>query len=61
MMLHLAVLWALQTQYNGDDYMRPDVRERRLERQEQNFQQEQKWRWEQEQHLRWLDGIQKRN
>jgi hypothetical protein len=44
---------------NGDDYMRPDIRQRRLERQEQRWHDEQKWMWEQQQREEWLNNIQK--
>lgn len=55
---------ALQVQpvgYNGDDYMRPDVRERRLERQEDQRWQTQKWIRQQDERQRWLNGIQRRD
>jgi hypothetical protein len=58
----VAIILALQgqpAQYNGDDYMRPDIRERRLERQEERRWQEEKWIRQQEQRQRWLDESRK--
>jgi hypothetical protein len=43
--------------YNGDDYMRPDIRGRRLERQEDQRWQSEKFRWEQDRYRNWLDSI----
>jgi hypothetical protein len=41
--------------YNGDDYQRPDVRERRLERQEDQRWQSEKWQRQQEKYKDWLN------
>jgi hypothetical protein len=43
--------------YNGDDYQRPDVVQRRLERQEDRRWQEEKWLRQQEDCQRWLDSV----
>jgi hypothetical protein len=50
-------LQAIPVGYNGDDYMRPDIRERRLERQEDRRQQEEKWIFQQQQRQEWLDSV----
>ena len=63
MLAHLLLSLALQSQtigYNGDDYQRPDIRERRLERQEDRRQQEWKWIRQQEQRQQWLNDSQRR-
>jgi hypothetical protein len=63
MLIPLFMSLALQTQpigYNGDDYQRPDIRERRLERQEDRRQQEWKWIRQQEQRQQWLNDSQRR-
>ena len=36
--------------YNGDDYQRPDVRQRRIERQEEQRWQSEKWQRQQEEY-----------
>jgi hypothetical protein len=41
--------------YNGDDYQRPDVRQRRIERQEEQRWKSDKWQKQQEQYKGWLN------
>lgn len=64
MIITLLVHLALQCdpiEYNGDDYQRPDVVQRRLERQEDQRWHSEKWERQQEDRQRWLDGIQRRD
>ena len=57
-MLALIMLAAITlVGWNGDDYKRPDIRERRLERQDDRKWQEEKWLRQQEQHRQWLNDI----
>jgi hypothetical protein len=62
----VALILALQgqpAQYNGDDYMRPDIGTRREEhqeeRQEERHWQEYRWLRQQEYRQRWLDESRK--
>jgi hypothetical protein len=41
--------------YNGDDYQRPDVRQRRIERQDEQRWQSEKWQRQQEKYKDWLN------
>jgi hypothetical protein len=50
-------LQAIPIGYNGDDYQRPDIKERRLERQEDRRWQEEKWLRQQEQYRQWFDSL----
>lgn len=58
--LILATLQSPIIPINGDDFNRPDIRQRREERVQQRWHDELKWRWHQENQQRWLENIQPR-